>query len=100
MTHMSNQLLTSLPLAPGRWTPDSNHSSVGFTIRHLGVSKVRGHFASFDAELVVAPALAEASLIATIDVASIDPANSDRDVHVLSLALIDVSSRLTTSFRS
>ena len=34
----------SLPLAPGRWAVDTNHSSIGFTIRHLGVSKVRGRF--------------------------------------------------------
>jgi len=97
---MSNQLLTSLPLAPGRWTLDPNHSSVGFTIRHLGVSKVRGHFASFDAELIVGASLEESSLNATIDVASLDTGNSDRDAHVLSPDLIDVSERPTMVFRS
>ena len=39
---------TTLPLAAGRWALDTNHSSVGFTIRHLGVSKVRGRFNAFD----------------------------------------------------
>jgi polyisoprenoid-binding protein YceI len=38
-----------LPLAPGRWLVDAAHSSVGFTIRHLGVAKVRGRFARFTA---------------------------------------------------
>ena len=41
---MTTTTTTSLPLVPGPWALDTNHSSVGFTIRHLGVSKVRGHF--------------------------------------------------------
>ena len=44
---------TTLPLAPGAWAIDTNHSSVGFTIRHLGVSKVRGRFTIFSADVVV-----------------------------------------------
>lgn len=106
---MSNDIISStnsagttgaLPLAPGRWALDTNHSSVGFTIRHLGVSKVRGHFGRFDAELVVGASLAESSLTATIDVASLSTGNADRDAHVLSPDLIDVAKRPTMTFRS
>lgn len=96
---MSNTI-TNLPLAAGRWALDTNHSSVGFTIRHLGVSKVRGTFKRFDAELVVGASLAESSLNATIDVASLDTGNSDRDGHVLSPDIFDVASRPTMAFRS
>src|SRR6267142_1050591 len=78
----------SLPLAPGRWAVDTNHSSIGFTIRHLGVSKVRGRFTRFDAEVVIGETLDTTTVSATVDVASIDTANADRDAHVLSPDII------------
>ena len=90
----------SLPLAPGRWEVDPNHSSIGFTIRHLGVSKVRGRFARFDAEVVIGETLDTTTVRATVDVASIDTANADRDAHVLSADIIDVAKRPTMVFRS
>jgi polyisoprenoid-binding protein YceI len=90
----------SLPLAPGRWAVDTNHSSIGFSIRHLGVSKVRGRFTRFDADVVVGETLDATTISATVDVASIDTANADRDAHVLSPDLIDVAKRPTMVFRS
>src|SRR5436190_9648610 len=90
----------SLPLGPGRWAVDTNHSSIGFTIRHLGVSKVRGRFARFEADVVVGETLETTSVTATVDVASIDTANADRDTHVLSPDIIDVAKRPTMVFRS
>jgi polyisoprenoid-binding protein YceI len=90
----------TLPLTPGRWAVDTNHSSIGFTIRHLGVSKVRGRFTRFDADVVVGETLDTTSVTATVDVASIDTANADRDAHVLSPDIIDVVKRPTMVFRS
>jgi polyisoprenoid-binding protein YceI len=101
MTMHTNQTVsTDLPLIPGRWTLDPAHSSVGFTIRHLGVSKVRGRFARFDTELVVGQTLADSWLTASIDVASIDTGNADRDAHVLSADIVDVARRPRIEFRS
>jgi polyisoprenoid-binding protein YceI len=91
---------TTLPLAPGRWLLDANHSAVGFTIRHLGVSKVRGRFNDFDVDVVIGETLADTSLVTTIDVASIDTGNADRDAHVLSSDIIDLALRPTIVFRS
>jgi polyisoprenoid-binding protein YceI len=90
----------SLPLAPGRWAVDHNHSSIGFSIRHLGVSKVRGRFRRFDADVIVGETLDTTSLTATVDIASIDTDNTDRDAHVLSPDMIDVARRPTLTFRS
>lgn len=90
----------SLPLASGRWAVDTNHSSVGFTIRHLGVSKVRGRFTRFEADVVIGDTLDTTTVNATIDMASIDTANADRDAHVLSPDVIDVATRPTMEFRS
>ena len=91
---------TSLPLAPGRWAVDTNHSSIGFSIRHLGVSKVRGRFTRFDADVVIGETLDTTTVNATVDMASIDTANADRDAHVLSPDIIDVTKRPTMVFRS
>jgi polyisoprenoid-binding protein YceI len=90
----------TLPLVPGRWAVDPNHSSVGFTIRHLGVSKVRGRFNTFDVDVVIGETLADTSVTATIDVSSIDTGNADRDAHVLSPDILDVTRRPTIAFRS
>src|SRR3977135_954834 len=90
----------SLPLAPGRWAVDTNHSSIGFSIRHLGVSKVRGRFTRFEADVVIGDTLAPTRVTPTVSIASIDTANADRDAHVLSPDLIDVAKRPTMVFRS
>lgn len=89
-----------LPLVPGHWAVDFNHSSVGFTIRHLGVSKVRGRFNAFDADVVVGDDLTACSLVASVALGSIDTGNGDRDAHVLSSDILDVSARPTLVFRS
>ena len=90
----------SLPLIPGRWAVDTNHSSIGFTIRHLGVSKVRGCFTRFDADVAIGETLDTTTVTATVDVASLDTANADRDAHVLSPDIFDVAKRPTMVFRS
>jgi polyisoprenoid-binding protein YceI len=89
-----------LPLRPGRWSLDPNHSSVGFVIRHLGVSKVRGRFEDFDVDVVVGSSLADTTVTATIRTASIDTGNTDRDAHVRTPDLLDVERRPTIDFRS
>ncbi|MBB3725733.1 YceI family protein [Nonomuraea dietziae] len=44
MTAETMTTTTALPLAAGHRTLDPFHSAVGFTIRHLGISKMRGQF--------------------------------------------------------
>ena len=97
---MSTTAPATLPLAPGRWAVDPNHSSIGFTVRHLGVSKVRGRFNAFDVDVVIGETLDDTTVTATIDVASIDTGNADRDAHVLSPDIVDVTRRPTIEFRS
>lgn len=91
---------TDLPLKPGRWALDKAHARVGFAVRHLGVSKVRGFFVDVDAELVVGASLHETAVNASIDMASIDTGNADRDANVRSNQLLDVEQRPTMTFRS
>ena len=91
---------TTLPLRPGTWTLDPFHSTVSFTIRHLGISKVRGTFADFDASLTVGDTLADTEVSALVQTASIDTGIEDRDAHVRSADLLDVGRRPTMAFRS
>lgn len=91
---------SALPLAPGRWALDAAHSAVNFTIRHLGVSKVRGRFADFTVDVVVGETLDATSVEALIQVASVETGNADRDAHVLAPDMLDVAVRPTLAFRS
>src|SRR3954471_19483428 len=90
---------TAFPLPQGRWELDSYHSSVGFTIRHLGISKVPGRFARFEAELVTGETADDCSVTATIALDSIDTGNSQRDEHVIASDMLDVANRPTMTFR-
>lgn len=97
---MTTTTSSTLPLAQGIWALDTNHTSVGFSIRHLGVAKVRGRFGDVDAELVVGPTLEESTVTATVALASIDTGNADRDAHVRAADLLDVENRPTMTYRS
>jgi polyisoprenoid-binding protein YceI len=99
-TDTSSTTATALPLPAGRWELDANHFRVGFAIRHLGVSKVRGQFLDVSAELVVGPTLAESSLRAVVQLDSIDTGNAERDAHTRSSDLLDVAVRPTMAFRA
>lgn len=70
-------------LVAGAWTIDPAHSEVGFTVRHL-MSKVRGLFTSFEGELHIADDPRVSTAKATIDLASVDTRNQDRDNHLRS----------------
>ena len=56
----------------GTWTIDTVHSEVGFSVRHMMVSKVRGKFTKFGGELVTADDVLASSVTAEIDLASIE----------------------------
>ena len=72
------------PAPTGTYTIDPTHSRIGFVARHAMVTKVRGSFnefdgsGSFDAE----QPRQLASLQLTIQAASIDTRNADRDGHL------------------
>jgi polyisoprenoid-binding protein YceI len=89
-----------VPLTVGSWTLDPAHSSVGFAIRHLGVSKVRGRFGKFDATVRVAETLDGSAIEAVVELDSVDTGNSDRDAHLRSGDLLHVERRPTMTFRS
>lgn len=91
----------SLPEIPaGTWTVDPTHSRIGFVARHLMVSKVRGTFNDFTAEVNIAENPLESSVTAEIQVASVDTGNADRDGHLRTNDFFDVENFPTITFRS
>ncbi len=71
-------------ITAGTWAIEPMHSEVGFTVRHLGMSKVRGRFNAFSGSAVIGADLASARVEATIDLSSVDTNNADRDGHLKS----------------
>ncbi|CAL9320958.1 YceI family protein [Streptomyces sp. SudanB52_2052] len=100
MTNDTATATTPLPLAPGHWSLDPFHSSVNFTIRHLGIAKVRGRFERLEAGLFVGERLEDVRVSATVDLASVNTGNADRDAHVRAADLLDVDKRPTMTYRS
>jgi polyisoprenoid-binding protein YceI len=90
----------SLPLAPGTWGLDPVHCTVEFTVRHLAISKVRGRFSTFDAELVVGDRLESSSLRAVVDLSSVDTNNPDRDAHLRGSDFFNTESNPQMVFQS
>lgn len=84
----------------GTWAIDPVHSDVSFTVRHLGVSKVRGTFEGFQGEIVLAENPLESSATATIELSSVNTKNEQRDEHLRSADFLDVANDPTMSFQS
>ena len=84
----------------GTWDIDAAHSTVGFSVRHMMVSKVRGYFRSFSGELVTAADPAQSTVTATIDMDSIDTRQEQRDAHIRSADFFDVGNHTVMAFRS
>ena len=87
-------------LKPGSWTVDASHSEVGFTARHLMVSKVRGQFKDFSAVVTVAQPFEQSTVEATVQLASIDTNSADRDTHLKSADFFDVENNPAMTFKS
>ena len=74
---------TSLP-APGTYTVDPIHSTIGFVARHLVASKVRGRFTDFSGSITIGDTPETSSVQATVQAASITTDNEMRDAHLKS----------------
>lgn len=84
----------------GVWTLDPAHSELGFSVRHLMISKVKGLFRDFQVTVTVPEDPAQASIEATIDVASVDTRNEMRDGHLRTSDFFLVEEHPTATFRA
>ena len=76
---------TGIAQAADTYTIDVAHSSIGFAVKHLGLSKVKGTFNDFSGTILVDSVdIAKSSVNVTIKAASINTDNESRDKHLRS----------------
>lgn len=83
-----------------QWKLDTTHTQVGFSVKHMAISTVRGRFSKFDGagETDAGGKLTSATF--TIDAASIDTNQEQRDTHLRSADFFDVGNHPTLTFAS
>ena len=98
---MTETTLTQIPgYVAGKWSIDPVHSEVGFSVRHMMVSKVRGRFTAFSGQIVTGTDPTASSVTAEIELASINTGNEQRDQHIRSADFFEVDKYTTMTYRS
>jgi len=95
--------LLALPAlaAAETWSIDADHSSVGFTVRHMMVSNVKGSFGTFSGTVEVDEKNSAGSKVSvTIDAASINTGVAKRDEHLRSADFFDTARYPTMTYVS
>jgi len=81
---------TTTLVPAGTWEVDPAHSSVEFSVKHMGIANVRGKFTDFQGVVEVGRDAWSAKARGSIKVASIDTGEAQRDAHLRSADFFDV----------
>ncbi len=92
---------TSTQTGTTTYAIDVAHSQIGFAVKHMMFSTVRGHFGTFEGTIVVDNANpANSTVSVTIDATSITTGDTNRDAHLRSADFFDVENYPTLTFKS
>lgn len=84
-----------------KWSIDQTHSEIGFKVKHLMISNVKGSFGIFDGSVYTDDKdFTTAEIDFWIDPASISTGDSKRDVHLKSADFFDVDKHKQITFTS
>jgi polyisoprenoid-binding protein YceI len=86
--------------AVGTYAIDVSHTQLGFAVRHMAVSKVRGRLSTFEGSLELAEDPTDSKVSLTIDANSVDTRDENRDNHLRSDDFFDVANHPTWTFAS
>ena len=86
--------------AVGTYAIDVSHTRVGFAVRHMAVSKVRGEFKDFTGTLELAENPADSKISVTIQAVSVDTHDENRDNHLRTNDFFDAENFPTWTFTS
>ncbi len=90
--------VTATSVPTGTYNVDPSHSSVGFEVKHMGIATVRGAFRRFAGTV---DATGEAPVLkGTVEVASIDTGDEQRDAHLKAPDFFDVEQHPEISFHT
>ncbi len=97
---MTTNLASRTDYRTGTWKLDPSHSELTFSVRHLAISKVRGSFQTFDVTVVTPEDPSQISVVASVDVASVNTGQEQRDGHLRSSDFFLVEEHPTMTFTS
>jgi len=83
-----------------KWNIDSGHSAIEFGVKHLGISTTKGRFLKFSGVVEADAAGQPQRLEVTIDPASVDTNQAERDAHLRSPDFFDVVGHPAMTYRS
>lgn len=86
--------------AVGTYALDATHTTLGFAVRHMAVSKVRGGFKEFEGTLELADDPVDSKVSVTIDAGSVDTRDENRDEHLRTNDFFDVPNHPKWTFTS
>ncbi len=92
--------MADLATLNGTYTIDPAHSTIGFVARHAMVTKVRGSFDDLTGQATTGPNLADAHITVTLQVASVDTRQEQRDEHLRGTDFFDAATYPTITFTS
>ncbi|WP_265520516.1 YceI family protein [Oerskovia flava] len=95
-------MATPLPngLTAGTYTIDPSHSQAAFTVRHAGISKVRGTIAISSGSITIGEEVENSTVQAELDAASVSTGDAGRDGHLKSQDFWDAENKPTWTFTS
>lgn len=97
---ITNANPTSVTIPAGTWSIDPSHTRIGFVARHMMVTKVRGQFDDYTAEIQIADDPLASTVVAEVRMASIDTGNADRDAHLRTNDFFAIEQFPTMTLRS
>lgn len=86
-------------MATTKWVIDPSHSEIGFKVKHLMISNVKGAFTNYEA-IIDGEDIFSALVTVKIETASISTKNADRDTHLKSADFFDVENHESITFKS
>ena len=90
--------VTATSVPTGAYNVDPSHSSVGFEVKHMGIATVRGAFRRFTGTI---DATGDAPVLqGSVDVASVDTGDEQRDAHLTAPDFFDVEQHPEISFHT
>src|ERR1043166_1194222 len=90
---------TEVPAA-GTYAIDASHSEIGFGVKHMMVSKVRGRFADFDGTVVIGDDPLQSSVEVNVRLDSVDTRAAKRDEHLRGSDFFNTEANKFMTYRS